>query len=81
MGLFKRMGGTPEDFNDPSLGDAAWLNAGEDRYRSLVSKHYGSPDTIAAGGDQRVKAGDQAGALFFYQKAIDTLQHLRVRLL
>jgi len=42
------------------------------RHDRLISNHYGSLDTIAAGGDQRFQQDDPASALFFYQKAIDT---------
>lgn len=64
------------NFNDPALTDAEWLGSGRSRYESLVSKHYGSPDTIADGGDQRMQLNDLAAALFFYQKAIDTLHSI-----
>lgn len=73
MALFGRGRRQPRDYNDPLLDDAAWLRSCEDRYSSLVHKHYGSPDTIAAGGVLREQAGDIGCALFFYQKAIDVL--------
>ncbi|WP_406081262.1 hypothetical protein [Micromonospora sp. NBC_00858] len=57
----------------PGVDDGRWLQEGEERYQRLVSRHYGSPETIAAGGVQRLRAGDQAAALFFFQKAIDLL--------
>ena len=78
MGFFRRTPGTSPNYNDPALDDASWLASGESRYRSLVSEHYGSPDTIAAGGDQRSGEDDPASALFFYQKAIDTLHSIYV---
>lgn len=78
MGLFKRIVKEEANYDDPALDDASWLMAGEDRYKSLVANHYGSPDTIAVGGDQRVAVGDLASALFFYQKAIDTLHSIYV---
>jgi hypothetical protein len=78
MGIFKRTSRTADNYNDPALDDRAWLHAGQGRYDSLVSRHYGSPDTIAAGGDQRARADDPATALFFYQKAIDTLHSIYV---
>ena len=46
--------------------------------RTLVRNHFGSPDTITAGGAQRTQLGDPAAALFFYQKAIDTLHSIYV---
>lgn len=66
-------GPLPANYNDPLLDDASWLRAGESRYRALIPNHYGSPDTIAAGGVQRTQQDDPAAALFFFQKAIDTL--------
>lgn len=83
MGLFRRaaQGRAAHekiDYDDPAVDDGSWLMAGEDRYRSLISNHYGSPDTIAAGGDRRLVAGDLASALFFFQKAIDTLHSIYV---
>jgi hypothetical protein len=73
MALFGRGRREPRDYNDPHLDDAAWLRSCEARYSSLVHKHYGSPDTIAAGGRLQEQAGDVGSALFFYQKAIDVL--------
>lgn len=78
MGLFRRANREPANYNDPLLDDAAWIAAGESRYDRLISNHYGSPDTIAAGGDQRIEKDDPASALFFYQKAIDTLHSIYV---
>lgn len=78
MGLFRRGRRGPVNYNDPLLDDGAWLGAGENRYTELVRNHYGSPDTIAAGGDQRTQLHDPASALFFYQKAIDTLHSIYV---
>jgi len=78
MGLFRRAGREPVNYNDPLLDDSAWLWAGGSRYNEFVRNHYGSPDTIAAGGDQRAQLQDPASALFFYQKAIDTLHTIYV---
>lgn len=78
MGFFNRKPRVPPNYNDPALDDSAWLGSGESRYSSLVSNHYGSPDTIAAGGDQRLRDDDPAAALFFFQKAIDTLHSIYV---
>ena len=78
MGLFRRATREPANFNDPLLDDSAWLSAGDARFGQLVRNHYGSPDTIAAGGDQRVQLQDPSAALFFYQKAIDTLHSIYV---
>jgi hypothetical protein len=78
MGLFRKANREPANYNDSLLDDASWLRAGEARYELLISNHYGSPDTIAAGGDQRIQQNDPAAALFFYQKAIDTLHSIYV---
>ena len=78
MAWFKKAPREPENFNDPLLDDAYWLRAGESRYETLVRSHYGSPDTIAAGGMQRSQVSDPAAALFFFQKSIDTLHNIYV---
>jgi hypothetical protein len=59
-----------------TLSDADWVASGRRRYEALVERHYGSPETIAVGGEHRERAGDVAAALFFYQKAIDLLHTL-----
>lgn len=64
--------------DDPAQDDASWLSSAENRYKSSVSNHFGSPDTIAAGGDQSMRGRDPACALFFYQEAIDTLHSIYV---
>ena len=73
-----RDGKQPPDYHDSNMSDREWLGAGRSRYEQLVSRHYGSPDTIAAGGDQRLAARDPASALYFYTKAIDTLHSIYV---
>ena len=78
MALFKKAPRQPENFNDPQLDDASWLSSAESRYGTLVRNHYGSPDTIAAGGTQRMQQGDPAAALFFFQKSIDTMHSIYV---
>ena len=78
MGLFDRRQRIEENFNDPLIPDNEWLAAGESRFNSLLSRHYGSPDTIADGGDQRRNMGDLTAALHFYAKAIDTLDSIYV---
>jgi hypothetical protein len=66
-----------------SVDDSEWpggsssptrtLAEAEQRYESLVSGFYGSPESLTGGGQQQVAAGDIATALFFFQKAIDLL--------
>lgn len=71
-------GGSLVNQDDPVQDDVSWLSGAEDRYKSSVSNHFGSPDTLAAGGDQSMRARDPACALFFYQKAIDTMHSIYV---
>lgn len=78
MGWFSRTPREPENFNDPLMDDATWVSAGESRYNSLIRNHYGSPDTIAAGGQQRNQLNDPVAAMFFFQKSIDTLHSIYV---
>jgi hypothetical protein len=75
---FKKTPREPINYNDPLLDDASWLRAGERRYEELIRNHYGSPDTIAGGGSQRLHQGDPAAALFFFQKATDTMHSIYV---
>lgn len=77
MGLFRRAK-QEENFDDPLLDDGQWLRGGEDRYDRLISNHYGSPDTIAHGGDLRKQRDDYSAALYFYQKAVDTMHSIYV---
>jgi hypothetical protein len=79
VGLFSRTPKVPiapPNFNDPTVGDAQWLADGESRYSEQVKRHFGSPDTIAAGGDGCRAQNDNAAALYFYAKAIDTLHSI-----
>ena len=78
MPWFRKTPREPENFNDPLLDDASWVRAGESRYNALVRDHFGSPDTLAAGGVQRSEQGDPVAAMFFFQKAIDTLHSIYV---
>jgi hypothetical protein len=74
MGLFSRKprdGFSPID--DDALPDAGWLSSGEGRYDRLINNWYGSPETIARGGEERVERGDLAAALHFFRKSIDLL--------
>ena len=64
------------DRPDGSSSPAQTLADAEQRYESLVSGFYGSPESLARGGQQQVAAGDGATALYFFQKAIDLLHTL-----
>lgn len=57
-----------------AASDEAWLGDGHTRYERKVPKYYGSPETLAAGGDESMSQGDVAAAIFFYAEAIDTAQ-------
>jgi hypothetical protein len=59
--------------DDAEQTDSAWLNAGQQRYKAVLPRHLGSPETIAAGGAKALQDGDVAAALFLFQKAIDLL--------
>src|SRR4051794_37268002 len=78
MGFLRRTSRAPADHDDPEVDDAMWISGAEQRYKNSVARHYGSPDTISAGGDERLRADDPACALFFYQKAIDALHSIYV---
>jgi hypothetical protein len=82
MGFFRRLvegqPGTPGPaaagpLVDPSLPDAQWFGQSEAAYKSTIEPYYGSPETMARGGDERAAQGDDGVALFFYRKSIDML--------
>ncbi|WP_328644122.1 hypothetical protein OHS58_24510 [Amycolatopsis sp. NBC_00348] len=52
---------------------STWLAEGEQRFADDVGAHYGSPESIAAGGMLALEHDDIASALFFFQKAVDLL--------
>ena len=58
---------------DPSLPDNEWLAASERVFRETIDSYYGTPDTMASGGEQRAALGDAGVALLFYRKSIDML--------
>lgn len=70
MGLFKKK---------PPLGpivaasDSEWWRRSNQRYEETVGSWYGSPETLAAGGNERMANGDVGTASFFYRKSIDLL--------
>ena len=67
MGLFSKKPAGP-------VTDQQWLVAGHDRFDRTKGRHFGSPETMAAGGDAATRNGDTAAAVFFYAKAIDIAQ-------
>ena len=62
----------------PEPVSSTWLAEGERRFADDVPAHYGSPESIAAGGMLALERDDTASALFFFQKAIDLLHTLYV---
>ena len=70
-GLRPSSSGTP--LVDDSLPDAQWLAASEQVYKETIESHYGSPESMAAGGQQRESHGDVGAAMYFYVKSIDML--------
>jgi hypothetical protein len=70
MGLFGKR--TPKVV-DGSLPDGPWLRASESMYKATVEPYYGSPETMAKGGEERHRQADYGTALFFYAKSIDML--------
>jgi hypothetical protein len=75
MSLFRSKAGRPMAAVkvDPDLPDGAWWQASEEMYRERVEGFYGSPETIASGGEEHYLSGDFGTAVFFYAKAIDML--------
>lgn len=59
---------------DESVDDQTWIQQGGKRFEAGKSRHFGSPETMRAGGDQALSSGDIAAAVFYYGKAIDIAQ-------
>src|ERR1700680_3737030 len=64
--------------DDPAVPDDSWFSAGEARFSATVDSFYGSPESLAKGGFQRLEMGDLAAALAFFRKSIDLLHTLYV---
>src|SRR5690242_14379036 len=58
---------------DASLPDVEWFTASERVFRETIDSHYGTPETMATGGDLHYALGDFGVALLFYRKSIDML--------
>lgn len=71
MALFGKKG---KQVIDESVDDQTWIRQGNQRFEAGKSRHFGSPETMRAGGDQAVAKGDIAAAVFYYAKAIDIAQ-------
>jgi hypothetical protein len=81
MGFLRRLiegqpaagGRTAGPLVSPGLTDGEWFGQSERAYRATIEPYYGSPETMARGGDERAAEGDDGVALFFYRKSIDIL--------
>jgi hypothetical protein len=59
---------------EEAQSDRDWLAAGWKRFDSGKGQHFGSPETMSAGGIQALQQGDAAAAVFYFAKAIDIAQ-------
>lgn len=58
---------------DPGLLDGEWLAASEALFKRRIGGFYGSPETMARGGEEHYGLSDFGTAMFFYAKSIDML--------
>jgi hypothetical protein len=58
---------------DGGLPDDQWLSASYKVFRERIDRYYGTPETVAWGGDEQQPVGDFGVALYFYAKSIDIL--------
>ena len=58
---------------DASLPDGKWLATSRVLYESRIEGFYGSPETMASGGQEHYRISDYGTAMFFYAKSIDML--------
>jgi hypothetical protein len=70
MGFFSRNKTTI----DESVDDQTWIRQGYQRFDRDKGSHFGSPETMRAGGDEAAGRGDLAAAIFYYGKAADIAQ-------
>ena len=70
MGIFGRRG--PKTVDD-SLPDAQWLAASKELFNKSIEPYYGSPETMARGGEEHYNIGNYGTAMFFFAKSIDML--------
>jgi hypothetical protein len=70
MGFFSKKPETPVD---PTLQPDEWIAASEARYRDKVNAYYGSPETMARGGQEALEIEDFGTAMFFFRKSIDII--------
>ncbi|MDQ8044672.1 MAG: hypothetical protein AAGC46_06825 [Solirubrobacteraceae bacterium] len=71
MGLFGNR--RPRPLVDDTLPGSAWISASSSAYSRTVSAYYGSPETMASGGEKTLRSGDVGVALFYFAKSIDML--------
>lgn len=69
MGIFSRQ----RKVVDTELADPEWFAASRDLFRSQIEGFYGSPETIASGGQEHYQLNDYGTAMLFYAKSIDML--------
>ena len=58
---------------DNSLPDGQWLAASKDLFDQDIEPFYGSPETMARGGEEHYTHGNYGTAMFFFAKSIDML--------
>ncbi len=58
---------------DNRLDDAEWFRASEGVYRESIDRHYGSPDTMAAPGEEHYGRQNFGVALLFFAKSVNML--------
>jgi hypothetical protein len=73
VGIFGKSKGAPSGSVDPALPDGEWLLASEALFRQRIDDFYGSPETMARGGEEHQGLSDHGTAMFFYAKSIDML--------
>jgi hypothetical protein len=47
---------------DGSLADGPWLRASEEMFKASIEPYYGSPETMARGGEERYRLFDYASS-------------------
>jgi hypothetical protein len=70
VGIF---GGRSPKIVDDSLPDGEWLAVSKQLFEKSIEPYYGSPETMARGGEEHYKNGNHGTAMFFFAKSIDML--------
>lgn len=58
---------------DGNLPDGEWFLASRALYEKRIEGFYGTPETMASGGQEHYQHGDYGTAMLFYAKSIDML--------